>query len=150
MKKKQIKQKIAYNPKSPRKTKRLLKSLRKIKLSDLMEEASEIFNQANTRIKTLESKNLAEYSRALQIYRDEGGTYFGETNKKRITKYDILNELYSARNFLSDITSTEEGVLVEKAYLINSNFTNELGKISKTSLQNYQQLYYFQLHWQRT
>ena len=116
------------NPKKAKKTKSLQKSLRKISKSELLSVAGESFEIANERIKKLEESDLADYSRAVLNFRNESGhKYFGESNKRNPSKYDILNELYAARNFLSDITSTEPGVMKEMAILKSSEILPDLG-----------------------
>lgn len=116
------------NPKKAKKSKSLMKSLRKIKKQELVDVASKSFQIANERIRDLEQLELSEYSRAVINFRAESGhQYFGETNKKRVTKYDILNELYAARNFIADITSTYPGVMKEIALLKASEVLPDLG-----------------------
>ena len=116
------------NPKKAKKSKSLIKSLRKIKKQELWDFAAESFELANERIRFLEQLELSDYSRAVINFRSESGhQYFGETNKRNFTKYDILNELYAARNFLSDVTSTQPGVMKEIALLKASEALPDLG-----------------------
>lgn len=116
------------NPKKAKKSNSLIKSLRKIRKQELLEFAAESFEIANERIRFLEQLELSDYSRAVINFRAESGhQYFGESSKKRITKYDILNELYAARNFLADITSTQPGVMKEIALLKSSEALPDLG-----------------------
>lgn len=116
------------NPKKAKKSKTLMKSLRKIKKQELLDFAAESFQAANERIRYLEQLELSDYSRAVINFREESGhKYFGESSKKNVTKYDILNELYAARNFLADVTSTQPGVMKEIALLKASEALPDLG-----------------------
>lgn len=115
-------------PQKPRKTESLLKKLKRIFLRDLTqsEDVQSLYQEANERLKTLRS--LGYESKAMYDFEKERGhKWFGETNKKRLTKFEALSELYAVRRFLADSTSTVEGHLADEAVRRASRFSELIG-----------------------
>lgn len=115
-------------PAKPRKTESLLKKLKRVFLKDLTqsEEVQSLYAEANERLKALRDRGY-ESKAMFDFEKERGHKWFGESNSKRITKFEALSELYAVRRFLADSTSTIEGHLAEEGLRRASRFNTLLG-----------------------
>lgn len=109
------------------KTKKLISTLHKTKWEDLNEEAQKVFKRANDRFNNL--RNEGYYTAAMdQAIKDTGHQGFGYFNKKKPTKFELLKEMYAARTFINDYTSTMEGAELESRKMTSAQYEEAFGK----------------------
>ena len=109
------------------KTKKLLSNLSKTKWEDVNEQAQKLFEMANDRYNQL--RDAGYYTFAMDTAKQTTGhDGFGYFAKKKPTKFQLLEEMYAARAFLNDYTSTLEGAEIESRKLSSSEYEGAFGK----------------------
>lgn len=75
------------------------------KQREFRREVSRLSSMANKRIRRLQESNL-KYSPALEIWKDEGGVFFGVKGK---TQKEVRREFHRVNNYLNSDTSSISG-----------------------------------------
>lgn len=112
--------------KVPRKTPLLQKALNRIRKEKIINEAQQIFDNANKRWRLLEKHGYYTVGMA-KAEQEVGHKYFGTFDKKNPTKYDILAELYRTRIFLNDKANTLVGAQMQQSQLNAYNWRGAFG-----------------------
>lgn len=108
------------------KTSSLLAKLRRTPWNEINSTAQKLFNIANDRYNKLQDAGYYTYAMdtAKQTTGHEGFGYF---TRKKPTKIQLLEEMYAARSFLNDYTSTLEGAEIESRKLSSKQYEGAFG-----------------------
>ena len=107
-------------------TKKRKNAISRRKLVDIQADANKIFEVANRRWGTLE--NLGYYTSAMDdAKKATGHNYFGHFTNKRVTKMQLVREMFAAVNFLNSYYSTPEGGEIESRKLRSSEYEGAFG-----------------------